>query len=46
MAQKTESRTVEAVQTSLDIIDLLKEREGAGVTEIAEELGLSKGTVH
>lgn len=46
MAQKTGSRTVEAVQTSLDIIDLLKEREGAGVTEIAEELDLSKGTVH
>jgi DNA-binding IclR family transcriptional regulator len=46
MAQETESRTVEAVQTSLDIIDLLKEREEAGVTEVAEELGLSKGTVH
>ena len=46
MPQQTESRTVEAVQTSLDIIDLLKEREGAGVTEIAEELDLSKGTVH
>ncbi|MDT3433509.1 IclR family transcriptional regulator [Haloarcula sp. 1CSR25-25] len=46
MAQQSGSRTVEAVQTSLDIIDLLKEREGAGVTEIAEELDLSKGTVH
>jgi DNA-binding IclR family transcriptional regulator len=46
MAQENGSRTVEAVQTSLDIIGLLREREGAGVTEIAEELELSKGTVH
>lgn len=46
MDQHTGSRTVEAVQTSLDIIDLLREHEGAGVTEIANELGLSKGTVH
>lgn len=46
MSKKTAPRTVDAVQTSLDIIELLLERENAGVTEIADELGRSKGTVH
>jgi DNA-binding IclR family transcriptional regulator len=40
------SRTVEAVQTTLDIIELLLERDGAGITEIADELDRSKGTIH
>lgn len=46
MSKKAAPRTVDAVQTSLDIIELLLERESAGVTEIADELGRSKGTVH
>ncbi|RQH02670.1 IclR family transcriptional regulator [Natrarchaeobius oligotrophus] len=43
---EAEPRTVGAVQTTLDIIDLLHQRDGAGVTELSEELDLSKGTVH
>ncbi|RQG87778.1 IclR family transcriptional regulator [Natrarchaeobius halalkaliphilus] len=43
---ETEPRTVGAVQTTLDIIDLLHHNDGAGVTELSTELGLSKGTVH
>lgn len=39
-------RTVEAVQKSVDVIELLKDRGSAGVTEIADALGHSKGTVH
>lgn len=46
MATENEPRTVEAVQTTLDIVELLRERERAGVTELASELGLSKGTIH
>lgn len=39
-------RTVQAVQISLDIIGALKQRRGAGVTELANELKYSKGTIH
>ncbi|WP_423999057.1 IclR family transcriptional regulator [Haloarcula salina] len=46
MATHDGSRTVEAVQTTLDIIELLLERDGAGITEIASELDRSKGTIH
>ncbi|MFO7926466.1 IclR family transcriptional regulator [Natronomonas sp.] len=37
---------VEAVQTTLDIIEMLQQQESAGVTELASELDRSKGTVH
>jgi len=46
MVDESESRTVEAVQTALNIIQYLQERDGAGITEIAEALGHSKGTIH
>ncbi|GGL39024.1 IclR family transcriptional regulator [Halarchaeum grantii] len=39
-------RTVDAVHTACDILDVLQTRERAGVTEIAEEVGLAKGAVH
>ena len=38
--------TVEAVDRSLRIIEVLRERDGAGVTEIADDLGWAKSTVH
>lgn len=40
------TRTVRAVQITLDILAVLKERDGIGVTDIATQLGYSKGTVH
>lgn len=42
----TGGRTVQAVNTSIEILEVLQEREGAGVTELATELGLSKATIH
>ncbi|MCU4743031.1 IclR family transcriptional regulator [Halobacteria archaeon AArc-m2/3/4] len=39
-------KRIQAVQTTLDIIDTLRERGIAGVTEIATEIGVSKGTVY
>ncbi|GGN94471.1 MULTISPECIES: IclR family transcriptional regulator [Haloarcula] len=46
MGTTSTSRTVDAVQISLNIIEFLQERDGAGITEIAEALEYSKGTVH
>ena len=37
---------VEAVQTSLDILEAIQNLEEAGITELANELDLTKGTVH
>lgn len=39
-------RTIQSVDIAFNIIELLQERGGAGVTEIATELGHSKSTVH
>lgn len=46
MTTSTPPRTVRAVQTTLDIIELLRARTEVGVTELAAELDRSKGTVH
>jgi DNA-binding IclR family transcriptional regulator len=37
---------VGATEKSIRILEALKKLDGAGVTELAEELGYSKGTVH
>ncbi|RBI60454.1 IclR family transcriptional regulator [halophilic archaeon] len=37
---------VKSVQTSLEIVETIKEHDEIGVTELAEEVGLTKGTVH
>lgn len=39
-------RRVHAVQLSCDILDALRRIDGGGVTEIAEEVGVSKGAAH
>ena len=39
-------RAIKSVRTSFAIVDELIERDGAGVTEVAEALGISKTTVH
>lgn len=41
-----EKKRIQAVQTTLEIIDALQEHDKAGVTEIAKEIGVSKGTVY
>ncbi|NIC01019.1 IclR family transcriptional regulator [Halobacterium sp. R2-5] len=40
------SRSVQSVETMFNIVELLVERDGAGVTEISQELNLAKSTVH
>ncbi len=40
------SPTIKSVETSLAIVDELQARDGAGVSELAEATGKSKGTVH
>ncbi|GAB7021379.1 IclR family transcriptional regulator [Halostagnicola bangensis] len=46
MGETTEPRTIQAVGITLEIIDYLHETDGARITEIAEGIGRSKGTVH
>ncbi|WP_418279838.1 IclR family transcriptional regulator [Halorubrum sp. DTA98] len=43
---ESDPQTVQAVETTFAVIDVLQRRDGAGVTEIATELGLSKSSVH
>lgn len=42
----TERKTIDAVQTTLTIIEALQELDGAGVTELANHVGVTKGTIH
>jgi len=39
-------RTIQSVQITLDIVDEIQTRDRVGVTELADELGYSKSTVH
>ncbi|WP_126661825.1 IclR family transcriptional regulator [Haloterrigena salifodinae] len=46
MVSESQHRPVETVETAFDIVDVLKRDDGAGITDIADELGLAKSTVH
>ncbi|WP_265109841.1 IclR family transcriptional regulator [Halosolutus halophilus] len=46
MARDSAHRPVETVETAFDVVEFLKRNDGAGITEIADELGLAKSTVH
>ncbi|PCR88822.1 IclR family transcriptional regulator [Natrinema ejinorense] len=46
MSETTKPRTIQAVGITLEIIDFLHENDSARITEIAAELGRSKGTIH
>lgn len=39
-------KTIKSVETSLRVLDVIREREPVGVTEIADVLGCSKGSAH
>ena len=43
---KNAGRRVKAVQTTCEILDSLRSLDGAGVSELADHLGLAKATVH
>lgn len=46
MATTKDGGTIESVRRSMEILELIKDREGAGVTELANELDWAKSTVH
>ncbi|SFT01569.1 IclR family transcriptional regulator [Halostagnicola kamekurae] len=46
MAKSSKPRTIQAVGITLEIIDYLHENDSARITEIADELNRSKGTIH
>lgn len=46
MEKDASKNTVNAVQTSLTILEALGELDGAGVTELAAHIGATKATVH
>lgn len=39
-------RTLKSVETTLEVLNLLRERDGARVSELADELGRAPSTVH
>lgn len=45
-ARPTTSRTIDAVDTSFEVLEAILERNGAGVTELADALDTSKSTIH
>ncbi|MFC6976743.1 IclR family transcriptional regulator [Halomicroarcula sp. GCM10025709] len=45
-SQPGSGRRVQAVQISCDILEALRENDGAGVSELADQLGRSKATIH
>lgn len=45
-AGDVEGRVARTTVTSFRVVEALKDRDTAGVSELADELGLSKGTVH
>lgn len=45
-ADSTESRTIKSDERLLEIIEVIREHDAVGVTEISSEIGLSKSTVH
>ncbi|WP_424005201.1 IclR family transcriptional regulator (plasmid) [Haloarcula salina] len=46
MDRNTESKTLQTTATSIEILELLDELEGARVTEVAEHMGIPKSTIH
>lgn len=46
MSEKKGDGMVQSVQHLFEILDVLQEQEGAGVTEIAEQVDMARGSVH
>ena len=46
MSKTTPKNPINAVRTTFDVLHALRRLGGAGVTEVAGETGLTKGTVH
>lgn len=46
IGDESDSRTVKSVEKACEILERLQEMDGAGITELADEMDLSKGAVH
>jgi DNA-binding IclR family transcriptional regulator len=46
MSTQKDGRTLQTTATSLDVIETLRRMDGAGVTELADEMDLAPSTVH
>ncbi|WP_138005584.1 IclR family transcriptional regulator [Halalkalirubrum salinum] len=46
MPSQNSSRTVNATKTSFEVIEALRELDGAGITDLANHLDMAKSTVH
>lgn len=46
MKRNDGSKTLQTTMTSLEILELLEEQDGARVSEVAEEMGSPKSTIH
>lgn len=46
MTKGDTSRTIKTTETSLEVVGVVRRRQGATMAEIADELGLAKSTVH
>lgn len=46
MSNPTESRSVKSTRTTFRIVEALEEHDGARLTDLADDLGLAKSTVH
>lgn len=44
--QHTSSRTIQSVDTTFSLLEAVLDRDGAGVTELADALDMNKSTVH
>lgn len=45
-AEENTGRTIQSVKIAFNIIDVIQERQNVGVTELSNELGHSKSTIH
>lgn len=46
MTDATESKTLKTTATSIEILELLEDIDGAGITEIANQMDMPKSTIH
>ncbi|WP_129115476.1 IclR family transcriptional regulator [Halegenticoccus tardaugens] len=44
--EKSHPETVKSAETAFDVLELLHERNGARLTDLADDLGIAKSTVH
>jgi len=46
MRNEAQTRTIKSAKTTVDILETIREQEGATLTEVAAEIDLSRSTIH